>query len=115
MHHRAYREIADDDASAERENEAMALEHAITLLREGQEKGMDSVEAVKARHFTRRLWYYFLDDLTMPENALPEELRANLISIGIWVLRELERIEQGERDSFTDIMDVMGMIRDGLK
>ena len=30
-------------------------------------------------------------DLGSPDNALPKELRANLISIGLWLLREAER------------------------
>ena len=114
MYQKAYQDISGDDLAQERHNEATAIEHAIGLMRAGEEAGMNSVEAVKARHFTRRLWYYFLDDLTLPENGLPDELKANLISIGIWVLRELERIEQGEQDSFADIIDIMGVIRDGL-
>ncbi len=115
MYRKAYQDIAEDDFSEERQNEARALDHAIGMMREAQEQGMDSVQAVKARHFTRRLWFYFLDDLTMPDNGLPDDLKANLISIGIWILRELDRIEKGEQDSFADIIDVMVMIRDGLQ
>ena len=115
MYRKAYQEIAGEDFTTERANEAMAIDHAITMMRDGGEQGMDSVEAVKALHFVRRLWFYFLDDLTSPENGLPDQLKANLISIGIWILRELERIEAGEKKSFTDIMDIMGLIRDGLK
>ncbi len=115
MYRKAYQDIAADSSAEERANEAMALDHAIGMMREAQAEGMDTVVAIKARHFTRRLWFYFLDDLTMPENGLPDELKANLISIGIWVLKELDRIEKGEQDSFADIIDVMTMIRDGLQ
>jgi len=115
MYRKAYQEIAGDDYAAERANEAMAIERAMSLMREAQELGMDSVEAVKARHFTQRLWLYFLDDLSQPENGLPDQLKADLISIGIWVLKELKKIEAREQDSFVDIIEVMGMIRDGLK
>ena len=114
MYQKAYQEIADDDFSTERANEAMAIEHAISMMREG-EKDIRSVEAVKALHFTRRLWMYFLDDLTAPENGLPDGLKAHLLSIGIWILKELGRIENREHDSFADIMSVMEIIRDGLK
>ncbi len=115
MYRKAYQEIAGDDFTTERANEAMAIDHAIGMMHAAEEQGADSVEAVKARHFVQRLWFYFLDDLTSPENGLPDQLKADLISIGIWVLRELERIEKGEKDSFSDIMDIMKMIRDGLK
>ena len=34
------------------------------------------------------------------ENALPKELRANLISIGLWLLREAEDVRQGRSEQF---------------
>jgi len=114
MYQKAYQDIAGEDYSAERNNEALALDHAINLMKEGEAAGMDSVEAVKAAHFVRRLWFHFLDDLTMPENGLPDELKANLISIGIWILRELDRMGEGEGRGFGDIMEIMGMIKKGL-
>ena len=115
MFRNAYKDIASDDFTAERANEAMAIDHAISLMKEGQEKGMDSVEAVKARHFVRRLWLYFLDDLTDPGNGLPDALKAQIISIGIWAVKETERIEQGAVASFDDLAGIMKIIRDGLK
>ncbi|HHN73587.1 MAG TPA: hypothetical protein ENK13_05805, partial [Thermopetrobacter sp.] len=61
MYRKAYREIGGEDYGREREHEAMAIDLAINMMREGEEKGIRSVEAVKALHFTRRLWLYFLD------------------------------------------------------
>ena len=115
MQRTAYSDIDQDDLSAERRNEAMALDHAITMMREGEEKGMGSLEAVKAGHFVRRLWLYLLNDLSLPENALPEQVRADLISIGIWALKEVDRIERGEASSFRDLIDIMQTLRNGLK
>ncbi len=115
MYQKAYGEVAADDFRSERANEAMAMDHAIALMREGEAEGMDSVATVKARHFVHRLWMFFLDDLSAPENGLPDALKAHLISIGIWVLRELEAIEKGEKESFADIIEVMELLRDGLK
>ena len=34
-----------------------------------------------------RVWTSFIEDLGSPENELPMELRANLISIGLWLLQ----------------------------
>ncbi len=115
MYQKAYQEIAGDDFATERNNEALAVGHALELMREAEKHGMDSLEAVKAAHFVRRLWFYFLDDLTQPENGLPDELKANLISIGIWILRELDRMETKDLAGFADIMDIMQIIREGLK
>ena len=115
MYQKAYKEIARDDSKVERTNEAMAMDHAIALMEEGESKGMRSVEAVKARHFVHRLWFYFLDDLALPENGLPDQLKAQLISIGIWAIKEVERIESGDSKGFSDLIEVMKIIRDGLK
>jgi flagellar protein FlaF len=115
MYRKAYKNIAGEDYAQEREHEAMAIDLAISMMREGEEKGMRSVEAVKALHFTRRLWLYFLDDLADPGNGLPDELKARLISIGIWAIKELERIDRREHDSFRDLVEIMEIIRDGLR
>jgi flagellar protein FlaF len=57
----------------------------------------------------------FVEDLASPDNQLAEELRANLISIGIWIIKESERIRQRESDNFQGIIDISIIIRDGLK
>ncbi len=115
MYRKAYSDIDQDDFAAERAHEAMAFDHAIAMMREGEEKGMDSLEAVKAGHFVRRLWMFLLNDLASPENGLSDQLRADLISIGIWALKEVDRIERREVDSFADLIDIMQTLRDGLK
>ncbi|WP_038034978.1 flagellar biosynthesis regulator FlaF [Thermopetrobacter sp. TC1] len=115
MYKKAYKDIAGEDYARAREEEAMAIDFAIDMLRRGEQQGIRSVEAVKALHFTRRLWLFFLDDLADPANGLPDDLKARLISIGIWVIKELERIDRREQDTFADLIDIMEIIRDGLK
>ena len=48
-------------------------------------------------------------------NALPKELRANLISIGLWLLREAEDVRQGRSDNFDGLIEVSQIIRDGIQ
>ncbi len=55
-----------------------------------------------------------VEDLANPENALPEELRAALISIGLWIMREAEAIRLGRSDDFSAMIEITAMIRDGL-
>ena len=43
------------------------------------------------------------------------ELRANLISIAIWILKECDRIRKRQSTNFQGIIDVTTIIRDGLK
>ena len=53
---------------------------------------MRSREAIEAVLFVRRLWGILIEDLARPENDLPQTLRADLISIGLWIMREAEQI-----------------------
>ncbi len=77
--------------------------------------GRDSMEAIEALHFMNRVWTSFIEDLGSQENALPKELRANLISIGLWLLREAEDVRQGRSDNFDGLIEVSQIIRDGIQ
>ncbi|MGQ7792560.1 flagellar biosynthesis regulator FlaF [Faunimonas sp. B44] len=115
MYQFAYSEILDDSPDTMRDGERRAFDHAIALLEAAERAGPRSMEAIEALHFVRRLWSVLLDDLVAPENALTEELRAGLISIGIWVIREAERIRLEEVESFAGIIDINRTIRAGLE
>ena len=43
------------------------------------------------------------------------DLRANLISIGLWLLRETEDIRQGRTNNFEGLIEVSQIIRDGIQ
>ena len=62
-----------------------------------------------------RVWTSFIEDLGSPDNALPRELRANLISIGLWLLREAEEVRQGRSENFEGLIEVSQIIRDGIQ
>ena len=79
------------------------------------DKGPGSRELVDALFYYRRLWSIFMDDLANPENELPEELRAGLISIGIWMVKEIELIRSGKANDLTAMIEITEIIRDGLK
>jgi flagellar protein FlaF len=69
---------------------------------------------VDALFFLRRLWAIFMDDLNNPENELPPQLRAGLISIGIWVNKEAERVRTGAAKDLTAMIEINEIVRDGL-
>jgi len=48
------------------------------------------LDQVRAISDNRRLWSTLLDLLRDPDNALPEELRASIISVGCTVQREMQ-------------------------
>ena len=110
----AYNEIIEELAHAMRAQERMALDHVINLLRCAAAKGPKSVEGINALYQLRMLWTVFLDDLKNPENALPASLRARLISIGIWVNKEIDRLRNGTASDLTPLIEINEIIRDGL-
>jgi flagellar protein FlaF len=115
MYHASYAEVFEDAAAQGRELERQGFAQSIELLRAAQTHGHASLQAIEALTFLRRLWAILLEDLASPENGLPKELRANLISIGIWVLREAERIRLEESDNFQGLIDINSMIHEGLQ
>lgn len=115
MYQFSYAEIMADDVADSRDREKQVLDRAISLLQSAVAAGRDSREAVEALYYTRRVWVAFIDDLRSDDNQLPMSLRADLISIGIWVLREVDRIRLRKSENFKGIADIITIIRDGLK
>ncbi len=52
----------------------------------------------KAVDWNRRLWLTLQSDLSTMENALPDSLKAQLISLAIWVDRHSSKVLRGEAD-----------------
>jgi flagellar protein FlaF len=115
MYHLTYAEHVTDSPKDCRDRERLALEHAIALLEKADRAGLRSLEAVAALDFVSRLWNAFIQDLVDPENDLPETLRADLISVGIWIIKEAALIRSGESTNFRGVIEICSIIRDGLK
>jgi flagellar protein FlaF len=115
MYQFSYAEIMADDVADSREREKQVLDRAVTLLRAAEHRGRESREAVEALYYTRRVWVALIDDLRLADNQLPANLKADLISIGIWILKEVDRIRMRQSVNFKGIADIITIIRDGLK
>jgi flagellar biosynthesis activator protein FlaF len=115
MYHTSYAEIQSDSVSDAKDRERQLLNRSIDLLTSASLVGTGSMEAVEALHFTNRVWTSFIEDLGSKDNGLPRDLRANLISIGLWLLREAEDIRQGRTHNFEGLIEVSQIIRDGIQ
>jgi flagellar protein FlaF len=114
MYQKAYAEVLEDSVDEAKSREGHAFDRAIELLVIAARKGRYSTAAVEAIAFTRNLWTMLIDDLGSSENRLAAELRANLISIGVWVLGETDKIRRRLSSDFFGIIEVMSSIRKGL-
>jgi len=110
-----YDQTLDDEGSRQRETEKQAIQRSVELLRRAQYSGARSAEAVEALALVNRLWSYFLEELAKPENVLPVELRAKLISIGIWLIRESEAIIDLKSENFSGLISISEIVAEGLQ
>jgi flagellar protein FlaF len=72
-----------------REQEADVFRRAIGALRAARHA--EVVPRVRALSDNRRLWSTVNDLMRDPQNALPPELRASILSVGLAVQREMDR------------------------
>ncbi len=110
----AYKEIVEESPQAMRAQEGRALDQVIELLRAASDATPGSREVITALYQLRRLWSVFLSDLNSADNALPDSLRAGLISIGIWVNKEIDRLRTGATQDLNPLIEINQIIRDGL-
>lgn len=115
MYQFSYAEIMEDGVANAKDRERQALDRSIDLLKAARDQQGYSHAAIEALFYTRRVWIRFVEDLRQPDNELASELRANLISIAIWILKECEKIRKRESTNYQGIIDVTTIIRDGLK
>lgn len=115
MYQFSYADVQTNSIADARDRERQLLTRSIEMLCEARDAGADSMQAIEAIHFTNRVWTSLIEDLGSPENALPKELRANLISIGLWLMRESEDLRQGRSDNFDGLIEVTEIIRDGIQ
>jgi flagellar protein FlaF len=115
MYQFSYADIQTDSIADARDRERQLLTRSIDMLTEARAVGVDSMQAIEALYFTNRVWTSLIEDLGSPENALPKELRANIISIGLWLMREAEDVRQGRSNNFDGLIEVSEIIRDGIR
>lgn len=100
-------ETSDDPRAVEHR----ALARVTGMLLTGAEKG--GAALAEACHMNRMLWTIFQTDLALPGNALPDALKAQLISLSIWVQRYTNKV-LFENASIEPLVQVNRSIMDGL-
>lgn len=115
MYQASYDEVLEDDQTAARRVEYQALDRCVFLLGKAERAGASSREGVEALHWTVQLWQTFLIELADDANVLPPELRAKLISIGLWIFKQTDAIRLGRSNDFAAISGICAIVRDGLR
>lgn len=110
----SYDVMIEDSGREARAREQQALDHGIDLLKRLQSGDLQSSDETEALLYIRRLWAFFVQDLANPRNGLPEKLRADLISIGLWIIKEADRIREQKAADVDELVAINIVIRDAL-
>jgi len=115
MYKISYAEIMDGSASITRDREREAFDYSLRMITEAQAAGVQSPEMRSALMGLQDLWGYFIADLANQDNALPQALRADLASIGRWVMQQADHVLNDRSRELAALIDVNRTVRDGLQ
>jgi flagellar protein FlaF len=93
--------------------EYRVFDRVTTALEDANLPGTPARERIAAAHDNHELWVTLTCDAASENNALPETLRATIISLGLWVVRETPRVMQ-QGGSLGDLIAVNRAIMRGL-
>ncbi|WP_165187665.1 flagellar biosynthesis regulator FlaF [Caulobacter soli] len=83
------------------------------LLAASEAPADDIATRIDALDWNRRVWSALATDCSLPENTLPMQLRASIISLSLWVGRHSSAIMRKEED-FEPLIEINRMIMQGL-
>jgi len=88
--------LAPPPATDQRKAEFEAFDQVTRDLQANLAKDKEDPGFMRALDNNRRLWHALEEDLARPQNQLPDPLKAQIISVAIWVERHSKLAEQGE-------------------
>lgn len=100
-------------SSATESPKALEL-RAFGFVTHGLKSATDVQSRITALHKNHQLWLTLVTDLANPDNGLPNDLKARLISLGFWSMRFSLRAMEDEAVSLAPLIDVNTQIAAGL-
>ncbi len=85
----------------------------VTKSRRDASASEDVAVRTKALHWIRRLWLTLQADCANDDNLLPEEVRAGIISLAIWVDKHSRMVMRGQGE-IGPLIDINRSIMEGL-
>ncbi len=110
MQLQAYRAAQDQTETARQTEYRLFAAVTRSLMDAAQDPARGLLGAID---WNRRLWITLQTDLAADENRLPDSLRAQLISISIWVDKHSRKVARGEAD-IQPLIDVNRSVMEGL-
>jgi flagellar protein FlaF len=108
----AYQQVQNvgNDAQETEHRLFMEVTKSLILVQREKDKGQ---AFFKALDWNRRLWSTLSTDCAVEGNGLPKELRAGIVSIGLWVSKYTSQVARGKED-IAALIDINKTIMEGL-
>jgi flagellar protein FlaF len=98
-----------------REMDAAAFSQAAYVMDQARQKPEDKELVERALKYNQLLWSIVQADVSTSDNALPEELKANLMSLSIFVDKQTtEGLKKVSDDLFESLISINLNIAEGL-
>ncbi len=110
---RAYQQAAQRSESPRDAELRLFGQVTRALVEASQVPDTDFKTRIEALDWNRRLWSALATDCSDEHNVLPATLRAQIISLSLWVSRHSSLVMRKE-DTFDALIDVNRMIMQGL-
>lgn len=110
-----YETVVEDSSHEARARERQALSLGIDRLERLQKGPFSNEDLIESLLYIRRLWAVLIEDLAHPENGFPDKLRADIISIGLWIVKEADRLREERSNDVMPLIEINSLIRDALQ
>src|SRR5690606_22869738 len=102
---------------SEREREAaLLLKAAAQLQKVTDEQIQDVTETRRALGFNRKLWTIFVTSVTTADNPLPDDIKNNIASLGVFILGQtVEAMLKPTSDALQPLISINRNIAAGLR
>jgi flagellar protein FlaF len=110
----SYVDVRQASSEVGRERERAAFDHCIALLERARDAPDDPEATREALRTIQILWRFLIKDLASPANDLSEEIKDDLVAIGLWVIGEADAITAGTSQNWAGLIDINRTVREGL-
>ena len=109
----AYRQAATRSEGPRETEYRIFGEVTRALIEASQSSPDDYLKRIDALDWNRRLWSTLACDCAQPENELPQAVRAQIISLSMWVGRHTSAVVRKE-EQFEPLIDINRIMMQGL-
>ncbi|MBL4788054.1 MAG: flagellar biosynthesis regulator FlaF [Kordiimonadaceae bacterium] len=112
MSYQAYQKAQQSSETASQIEYRLFVQVTNSLIT-ARDNGLKGSKLVGALDWNRRMWSVFSSDCGAEGNGLPDQLRASIVSLSIWVSKHSSAIVRGD-GSIDDLININKTIMEGL-